>query len=65
MLAVIGGGLALIVLLVVWLLRRASAAKRDIFESDSPISDSMVRERLNEIDLDLDSPSSGGTGPRT
>lgn len=65
MLAVIGGGLALIVLLVVWLLRRASAAKRDIFESDSPISDSMVRERLSEIDLDLDSPSSGGTGPRT
>lgn len=64
MLALIGGGLALIVLIVVWLLRRASTAKRDIFESDSPITDSMVRDKLREIDLDLEAPSSGGAGPR-
>lgn len=64
MLAVIGGGLALIVLIVVWLLRRGSATKRTIFESDSPITDSMVRDRLRGIDLDLDSPPSGETGRR-
>jgi len=56
MLAVIAGGLAFIVLIVTWLLRRASAARRGIFESDSPITDSMVRDKLREIDLDLDSP---------
>lgn len=65
LLAVIGGGLALIVLIVVWLLRRASAAKRDIFESDSPITDSMVREKLREIDLDLDTPPTGTAGRRS
>ena len=64
MLAVIGGGLALLVLIVVWLLRRAGATKRDIFESDSPITDAMVRDRLHGIDLDLDSPPSGETGRR-
>lgn len=62
MLAVIGGGLALIVLIVAWLLRRASAAKRNIFESDSPITDSMVRDKLRDIDLDLDSTPQGGSG---
>ena len=56
MLAVIAGGLAFIVLIVTWLLRRASTARRGIFESDSPITDSMVRDKLREIDLDLDSP---------
>ena len=64
MLALIGGGLALIVAIVVWLLRRASVAKRDAFESDSPITDSMLHDRLRDIDLDLDAPPSGGAGPR-
>jgi len=64
MLALIGGGLAFIVALVVWLLRRAGGAKRDAFESDSPITDSMLHDKLREIDLDLDAPSSGGAGPR-
>ncbi len=57
LLAAVGGGLLLLVLIVVWLLRRASAAKRDAFESDSPITDTMVREKLRDIDLDLDQPS--------
>jgi len=63
-LALIGGGLALIVLIVVWLLRRASTARRDIFESDSPITDSMVREKLSGIDLDLDQSPAGGPDRR-
>lgn len=54
LLALIGGGLAFIVLLIVWLLRRAARSKPDVFESDSPITDTMVREKLREIDLDLD-----------
>ncbi|NYT23604.1 hypothetical protein H0A73_08315 [Alcaligenaceae bacterium] len=62
--AIIGGGLALILLIAVWLLRRASAAGQDDFESDSPISDAMVREKLREIDLDLDQPSGGAAGRR-
>jgi len=55
--AVAVGILAFIVLVVAWILRRAGAAKRNAFESDSPITDSMVREKLREIDLDLDSPT--------
>ena len=58
--AVIGGGLALLVLIVVWALRRASSAREDEFESDSPISDSILQQKLREIDLDLDNPPSGG-----
>lgn len=65
MLALIGAGLALIVAIIVWLLRRAGAAKRDAFESDSPITDSMLHEKLREIDLDLDSPPTDNTGPRS
>lgn len=54
---IMAGGLALIVLIVVWVLRRAGRSSRDAFESDSPITETMVREKLREIDLDLDSPS--------
>lgn len=60
MLWAIGGGIALLVLLVVWLLRRASSAREDTFETDSPISDSMLQEKLREIDLDLNNPPDGG-----
>lgn len=65
MLILIGAGLALLVAVVVWLLRRASAAKRGAFESDSPITDSMLQDKLREIDLDLDSPPARGAGSRT
>src|SRR5690606_16965076 len=61
-LAVVGGGLALLLAILVWLLRRAAAAKRDAFESDSPITDTMVREKLSEIDLELDRPSTDTPG---
>lgn len=64
MLAILGGGLALVVLLIVWALRRAGAAKRNVFESDSPITDSMLQEKLREIDLDLGTPPEGQTGLR-
>lgn len=65
MLAIMGGGLAFIVLLVVWVLRRASAAKRNVFESDSPITDSMLQDKLREIDLDLGTPPAGGARHRS
>ena len=60
MLTVLGGGLALIVLIAVWLLRRASAAREEDYGEHSPISDSMVQEKLREIDLDLNQPPRGG-----
>ena len=60
--AVIGGGLLLIVLIVAWVLRRIGASERNAFESDSPITDSMVREKLRDIDLELDQSPSGGGG---
>ena len=50
----IGAGIGLLVLIVAWLLRRMSASREDRFESDSPISDTMLQEKLREIDLDLD-----------
>jgi len=64
LLAIIGGGLALIVLIAVWLLRRAASARQEAFESDSPITDSMVREKLRDIDLDLDRPLPDEAGRR-
>lgn len=60
MLPIVGGGLALLVLVVVWLLRRASAAGDDEFERANPITDSMVQQKLREIDLDLDQPPTSG-----
>lgn len=57
-------GLGLLVLIVAWILRRAGAERRNAFESDSPITDSMVREKLQEIDLDLDHPSPDTAGRR-
>ena len=57
-----GGGLLLLILVVVWILRRVGAYERAAFESDSPITDSMVREKLREIDLELDSSRPSGSG---
>lgn len=64
LIAILAGGLALIVLIVVWVLRRMGAPRRDVFESDSPITDSMVREKLREIDLDLETTSPDTAGRR-
>jgi len=57
---VVGAGIALLVLLAVWLLRRVSAAREERLETDSPISDSMLQEKLREIDLDLNNPPDSG-----
>lgn len=56
-LVLIGGGLALIVLLVVWLLRRASSGKQQA----SGISPAMVQQKLDEINLDLTQPDPNST----
>ena len=60
MLAVLGGGLALIILIAVWLLRRASSVREERFDSENPITDSMLQDKLREIDLDLGNPPSSG-----
>lgn len=62
LLLTMGGGLLLLILVVVWILRRVGASERAAFESDSPITDSMVREKLREIDLELDSSRPSGSG---
>jgi len=51
----IAAGLALLVLLVVWLLRRARVDAAD----GGKITDAMIQEKLHAIDLDLnqDDPS--------
>jgi pilus assembly protein FimV len=54
-LGVITGVLALIVLIIAWLLRRANASRGD--GRDGVITEAMVQEKLNEINLDL------GDGP--
>lgn len=54
-------GLALLVIIVAWILRRAAAGRRDAFESDSPITDAMVREKLQGIDLELNPPQADAT----
>ena len=46
--------LALIVLFIVWLLKRASRAREDI-RGGAQITEAMVRERLSKIDLELTS----------
>lgn len=63
LLLALGGGLVLLILIVVWILKRIGASERNAFESDSPITDSMVREKLRDIDLELDHSRSGGGRP--
>lgn len=48
--------LALIVFIIAWLLRRANAA-RDEADADPRITEVMVREKLQDIDLDLPPPA--------
>lgn len=61
LLALGGAALALIVLIAVWLLRRAAATKDEAFENEIPITDSMLQEKLRDIDLDLNHPPSRGS----
>lgn len=58
LLIVISGALALIVLVVAWLLRRVGAERDD--DSDAVITEEMVRERLQSINLDLDDSTETG-----
>jgi len=53
LLGVMTGLLALIVLIIAWLLRRANAA-RDEAEAGPRVTESMVRERIQDIDLNLE-----------
>lgn len=50
LMATIGGLLALLVLLIVWLLRRGASPSR---ADNPPITEAMVQERLQGINLDL------------
>ncbi|MHA3902646.1 type IV pilus assembly protein FimV [Castellaniella sp. WN] len=54
LLGVMTGLLALIVLIIAWLLRRANAA-RDEADASPRVTESMVRERIQDIDLNLES----------
>lgn len=47
------GLLALIVLMIAWVLRRANVA-RDEAEDSVQVTEAMVQEKLQGIDLDLD-----------
>ncbi len=58
MLAVMAVVLALIVILVTWVLRRANSENRNGDDSPAPVSEAMVREKLEKINLDLDQPPS-------
>ncbi|MFT0531862.1 FimV/HubP family polar landmark protein [Castellaniella hirudinis] len=52
LLAVMSGLLAFIVLLIAWLLRRANLT-RDAADAGQVVTDAMVREKLQGVDLDL------------
>ncbi|TKR53456.1 hypothetical protein D7I39_20515 [Allopusillimonas ginsengisoli] len=56
-LGVITGVLALIVLIIAWLLRRANSVRNE--SSDGVITEAMVQEKLNQIDLDFAEPPAG------
>lgn len=59
MLGVITGLLALIVLIIAWLLRRANIARDDDGDDQpSAITEAMVQEKLDKINLDLSQPPS-------
>lgn len=57
MLMVMSSLLMLIVVLTIWILRRANV-NRDYTDSPAPVSSDMVREKLEKINLDLDVPPS-------
>ncbi|MCQ9616224.1 hypothetical protein L1889_05500 [Paenalcaligenes niemegkensis] len=57
MLVVMSSLLLILVLITVWILRRANTTRSDI-DSPAPVSADMVREKLEKISLDLDVPPS-------
>lgn len=57
LIAIGGGILALIVLFVLWLLRRSG---RPADDGENAITEAMIREKLEKIDLDLSSSSDAG-----
>ncbi|WP_167671036.1 type IV pilus assembly protein FimV [Allopusillimonas ginsengisoli] len=61
-LGVITGILALIVLIIAWLLRRVNAARSD--GRDGVITEAMVQEKLDQINLDLEGPGDPTRTPR-
>lgn len=59
---VVTGVLALIVLVIAWVLRRANSMQS---RSENAITPEMVKEKLNEINLDLQEPSVGDSARRS
>lgn len=59
---VMGGALAIIVFLIAWLLRRANRTD-DEFGVDPAVTEAMVRERLQGVDLDL--PTQDSSKPKS
>jgi pilus assembly protein FimV len=57
--------LTLIILAIVWLLRRANAARRDGEGHGGRITEAMVQEKLDAISLDLGRHPAEETGPRS
>lgn len=55
LLGIITGILAIVVLIIAWLLRRAGASRNE--GGHGVVTEAMVQERLETIDLDLDSPA--------
>lgn len=55
LLGVVTALLALIVLVIAWVLRRANIA-RDDDDHGAPITQAMVKEQLDKINLDLNEP---------
>lgn len=63
LLGVMTGLLAVIVFIIAWLLRRANTARDDA--ADSPqVTEAMVREKLQGVDLDLPARDAAHTPPR-
>jgi len=61
LLGVVTGLLALIVLVIAWLLRRANGPRDDDHAQAVPITEAMVKEQLDKINLDLRQPPADET----
>ncbi|TGV08228.1 hypothetical protein E4695_06915 [Alcaligenaceae bacterium 429] len=62
LLIVMSALLALIVIITVWVLRRANNSRAEV-DSPAPVTPEMVREKLEKINLDLDVPPSDEPTP--
>lgn len=62
LLIVMSALLALIVIITVWILRRANNSRAEV-DSPAPVTPEMVREKLEKINLDLDVPPSDEPTP--